>query len=617
MKPAVTITFTRLLSGGFGLLVLLGLGVLLFLGLSGTRSNTQALLSELSDELMATVVDQIDSQLQPVETQLDYLAHSLGSARFPIDDSQAISLLFEGALAATPQVTGLLMIDPAGRRVWVDRDQHEIAIDSWLKRRSERLDALMQQPPSGSLWLEPTYSPWLGKLVLPLVHPVYRGTSFEGLIISPIEVSNLSDFVSQLSVQVESPVFILYDSDQVLAHPKLNYLLEQWVEQGELNGRTSYLPQIGEVGDPALQQIWGPRRKQEPFVMPEHAQAFTLRDSESRLLYLIRPMQRYGDKPWVVGTYLDPKQIPDVFQRMWDILIAGIALVVVILLLVFWISRRIGAVVDRTVAGFDAVGQRPLRQVEDLPASRIQEFNRVSVAFNRMLEGLRQNETSQRLFGQYVPQAIANELLLQQGELKPQQCEATVLFCDLEGFTRLSQQLEPPRLVETLNSYFSAVVDAIESHGGVVTQFQGDAVLAIFNVPLADPKHALKAWQAGCEILQRVEQSQFCGQQLHCRIGINSGELVAGSVGAKQRLNYTVHGDAVNLAARLESMNKVYGTRLLISESTASQLQGQPLAFVAEAVVRGREGKVRLYTLQDQPEDSLQRQGLSQPSTRS
>ncbi|RDE19540.1 adenylate/guanylate cyclase domain-containing protein [Motiliproteus coralliicola] len=598
MKPALTITFTRLLSGGFGLLVLVGLGVLLFLGFSGTRGNTQTLLSELSDGLIETVVDQIDGQLQPVETQLEYLARAVGADQFPFDDKKAVSLLFEGALAATPQVTGLLMLDHQGGRVWVDRDQHEIAIDSWLKRRSERLELLMQQPPTGSLWLEPTYSPWLGKLVLPLVQPVYRGPRFVGLIISPIEVSNLSDFVSQLSTQVESPVFILFDSDQVLAHPKLNHLLDEWVDQGALEGRSSFLPKIGEIGDPALQQIWGPRRKQDPFVMPENAQAFTLNDSDSRLLYLIRPMQRYGDKPWVVGTYLDPKQIPDVFQRMWDILIGGLALVVVILLLVIWISRRIGAVVDRTVAGFDAVGHHPLQQVEDLPGSRIQEFNRVSLAFNRMLKGLRENETSQRLFGQYVPQAVAHELLQQQGELKPRQSEATVLFCDLEGFTRLSQQLEPSRLVETLNSYFSSVVDIIESHGGVVTQFQGDAVLAIFNVPLADTEHARKAWQAGCDILRRVEQSRFCDQQLHCRIGINSGELVAGSVGAKQRLNYTVHGDAVNLAARLESMNKIYGTRLLVSESTARQLTGEPLAYVAEAMVRGREGKVRLYTLE-------------------
>ena len=216
-----------------------------------------------------------------------------------------------------------------------------------------------------------------------------------------------------------------------------------------------------------------------------------------------------------------------------------------------------------------------------------------------MLVELRQNEASQRLFGQYVPQAVARELLSHQGQLATRSCEATVLFCDLEGFTALTQQLGPDRLVMVLNDYFSAIVERIEAHNGVVTQFQGDAVLATFNVPMADPDHPTQAWQSALEILQLMDERQFLGHRLNCRIGINTGQLVAGSVGAKERLNYTVHGDAVNLAARLEAQNKAYGTRVLISEFTAAQLVDVELKFVGETEVRGREGAVKLYTQPD------------------
>jgi class 3 adenylate cyclase len=284
---------------------------------------------------------------------------------------------------------------------------------------------------------------------------------------------------------------------------------------------------------------------------------------------------------------------------LWRVLAVGLLLMGGLLVVVVWVSRRIGAELAQTVTGFDAIGQQPLQQIPYLAASPVKEFDRLSKAYNRMLDELRQSEASQRLFGQYVPQAIARELLSHNGPLQPRSCEATVLFCDLEGFTLLSQQLGPDRLVALLNQYFSVVVEVIEAHNGVVTQFQGDAVLATFNVPMADPDHAMQAWRAALQIQQRLLEQQFLGHTLRCRIGINSGPLVAGSVGAQERLNYTVHGDAVNLAARLEALNKTYGTRILISEFTAALLAEVTLTFVAETEIRGRAGLVKLYTVAD------------------
>ena len=131
----------------------------------------------------------------------------------------------------------------------------------------------------------------------------------------------------------------------------------------------------------------------------------------------------------------------------------------------------------------------------------------------------------------------------------------------------------------------------------MVTQFQGDAILATFNVPLTDASHAGNAIEAAQNMLDCVDNNVFDGEKLNIRIGINTGTVVAGAIGAKGRLNYTVHGDAVNLAARLEALNKEYGSRLLISESSAKQAPGLEFSRIGEVTVRGQTTATNLFTV--------------------
>jgi class 3 adenylate cyclase len=218
----------------------------------------------------------------------------------------------------------------------------------------------------------------------------------------------------------------------------------------------------------------------------------------------------------------------------------------------------------------------------------------------RQAEGERERQIVSRTFGRYVPQAVAESLIAGDGTLEPVQRDASVLFVDIEKFTTIAEALPPSSVVDMLNDYFDAVSDAIVRHGGVINQFQGDAVLATFNVPVEDENHARNAVQAALAICGAVQGRSFAGQNLNVRVGVNTGPLVAGSVGSRGRQNYTVHGDAVNLAARLESMNKEFGTRILLSEVTVG-LAGDGFAFrqVGEAEVRGKTGRVRLFTVAD------------------
>jgi adenylate cyclase len=171
------------------------------------------------------------------------------------------------------------------------------------------------------------------------------------------------------------------------------------------------------------------------------------------------------------------------------------------------------------------------------------------------------------------------------------------MFVDLAEFTTLSEDLAPASVVATLNEYFAGAAEIIERHKGIITQFQGDAILAVYKVPIADPDHAQNAVQSALEIRRFVNGRRFDDRRLRCRIGINTGEIVAGNVGAPARLSYTVHGDTVNVAARLEQMNKMLGTELLIAASTAERLDGYEFEKIGVTRVRGKAHRVRLFTI--------------------
>ncbi len=191
--------------------------------------------------------------------------------------------------------------------------------------------------------------------------------------------------------------------------------------------------------------------------------------------------------------------------------------------------------------------------------------------------------------GKYVPISVANAIVADRGVLQPQRQTATMLFCDIEGFTGLVERSDPVDVFAILNDYFAALGAAIVAEGGVINQFQGDAILATFNLPVEDTDHAGAAVRAAISIRRACDTNDFAGQRLRARVGIATGEVVAGSVGSGVQLAYTVHGDAVNLAARLEQMNKETGTNILIAEETYDAVKETCAAeHMGEIPIRGR-----------------------------
>ncbi|MFS8084182.1 MAG: adenylate/guanylate cyclase domain-containing protein [Acidobacteriota bacterium] len=179
--------------------------------------------------------------------------------------------------------------------------------------------------------------------------------------------------------------------------------------------------------------------------------------------------------------------------------------------------------------------------------------------------------------------------------------EATMLFLDIEGFATLSERLEPQQLVRTLNQFYAAVAEPLTRHDGVIVQFQGDAVLASFNAPRLNPDHAANAVRAALEIQALLGTRTFGdGLSLRARIGINTGVVIHGLIGTPDRLGYTVIGDEVNVAARLEALNKDYGSSIIVSEDTLNKAGPEQFAFTMldEVMVRGRTTSTRIYKVE-------------------
>jgi len=219
-----------------------------------------------------------------------------------------------------------------------------------------------------------------------------------------------------------------------------------------------------------------------------------------------------------------------------------------------------------------------------------------------MMESIIEGSAARDL-SRFVPQEVVKQITRSEegattgkGEVK----ETTIMFTDIEGFTTISESLTPEQLIEALNQYFTLIAKPIDECGGVISQFQGDAVLATFNVPKADANHAGNAVKAALEIQKVLEGKLFGdGIPFNTRIGINSGRVVGGLVGSGDRVGYTVHGDNVNLTARLEQLNKDYGTRIIVSEQTRVLIDPAEYEFRAlgEVSVRGRQKPVRIYTI--------------------
>ena len=241
-----------------------------------------------------------------------------------------------------------------------------------------------------------------------------------------------------------------------------------------------------------------------------------------------------------------------------------------------------------------------------VPVTGNDELGYLSERFNQMAEGLKQGELLRKLFGLYVSPEVARSAVETGAGLGGELVTSTILFSDLRDFTRLSEGMPPDRLIRLINRYMTVMVSAIKQRGGIVTRFGGDSILAVFGTPLnPSGHHAAQAVQAAFDMRQALQdfnraQAEAGEPLLRMGIGIATGQVVAGNVGGSERIEYTVMGDATNLASRLQDKTKELDGDILISAATYQEAS-RDISFQARMLsgvsIKGKQQNVTVYVM--------------------
>jgi adenylate cyclase len=277
------------------------------------------------------------------------------------------------------------------------------------------------------------------------------------------------------------------------------------------------------------------------------------------------------------------------------------AVLVVVLALALRFAGRLGGAV-RAIS--EAAGQVKLGKYATLAPLRTgDELERLGEDFNEMVLGLKERDRLRDTFGRYVTRQVAEHLMKGNVNLGGELVPVTVLFSDIRSFTSISETMEPRALLDFLNEYFSGMVESVLRHHGVVDKFIGDAIMAVFGAPVPEPDDALHAVEAALDMRVRLAEINKAFEArglpaIRTGIGLHYGQVVAGNMGHVERMEYTVIGDTVNVASRLEGLTKELKTDIVLSEDlylqVASYVEAEPIQRVH---VKGRDREVMVYRL--------------------
>ncbi|MCP5019456.1 MAG: HAMP domain-containing protein [Ketobacter sp.] len=322
-----------------------------------------------------------------------------------------------------------------------------------------------------------------------------------------------------------------------------------------------------------------------------------------------------GQTVGLVGVDVKAERLSMVEQRVMMISVVIFVLSFLVIAFVSWfVSRSIREPLGRLIQGTGAVAQGNLDV--RMHMSRGDEFGLLGKYFDKMADELKERQTLRDLFGRYLSEDVARSVLAQEHkiDLGGEEVVVTVLFCDLKDYTTISERLSPLQMVSMLNEYLGVMNSIIDQHKGCVIEFLGDGILAVFGAPQASPDHAEKgtrcalAMREGLDALNKQWQADGLAQRwealgvdkIEFRIGLHTGAVVAGNLGSKTRMKYAVIGDTVNVAARLEHLNKEFTTTILISDDVKARLPNDLAERTTQmglSQVKGRSQPVICHSL--------------------
>ena len=563
----------------FGTLVFLSVGGVLALAVGANYRNTFDLLGAQSTLLVDAMEDALRAEMGGAENAVDGVAQLYAQGELQIDD-QAMAAALSGTLSAARGATALLICTPdlicrgAARSVDEKNPDEQIRpLPAETEKSPQVLAALAHlEHVNGRQWGAFVANEY--GLFANVAAPLTRDGAIRAWVIAAVRLQKLSEITQKLSSRFGTHAFILDGDGSVLADPRL-------ADASALKNGILPLTPIATFGDPVL-AAYGVRKTDAELGIGlgrdiEVAEVqVSEQDGDNTYIAITRKITGYGDQPWTIGAYFKSSQINDEIERVMGSALLGlagmVAAVIAAILLGKLLARPIKAIAGQAtrVADFDLDGVTPL------PRSRVRELDDQASAFNAMLIGL-------RAFSTYIPRSLVARLV-RTGEIgiaEPREAIVTVMFTDITGFTTLSEQMDAAAAARLLNHHFAILCRAVDAHGGTVDKFLGDGMMAFFGAPDHLKGHAAAAVRAAAEIREELENdNREAASQgrpvLRVRVGIHTGAVIVGNIGASDRVNYTIVGDTVNVSQRLLELGRMLApdatTSITISGETASRL---------------------------------------------
>lgn len=621
------ISVATILALAFGTLVLVSVGSVLALTVGANYRNTFDLIGQRAALLVDGMEGSLRTHMGRAEDAVMGIARLYEAGGFEIDDSGPMTAALSGALSSVPDAAGMLIYSPDMNARGVIRPgsaadgaaqieimpKHLVTSPDILKRVSQL------STDRGLHWGDFVLVD--GTLFANVAAPLIRDGVFRGWVVTPINLLTLSRIAEDLSTRFGTTAFIIDGDDRVLAHKDLLQPRDaKWAGEPTVP--------ISEFDDPVLAH-YAERKPINEFKTAnmagvEIAEIETGQDRGSPLedglgyVVITKKITGYGPTPWTIGAYFTKWEVGQEITRAMGSAAIGLILLAIALVVAIIMGKRLSRPIKAIAAQAHLVANFELDSVKPLPRSRVLEFDNQASAFNAMLTGL-------RAFSAYVPRSLVAKLV-RTGDVdatRPREAMVTVMFTDIAGFTSLSEQLPANAATELLNHHFAILCDAIAAEGGTVDKFLGDGVMAFFGAPDRLKGHGAAAVRAAIAIREALKADNQAAAEnglpeLHVRIGIHTGRVIVGDIGAADRVNYTIIGDTVNVSQRLQGLGKLLApdaeTAIVISGETASRLDERyPLVESGRHHLRGRGEPVEVFLVGELADASI----LAKPAAQS